>query len=74
MNISWSCCSYLFLLAVERLKECRDFMYGVVGPLQNALTEERGDGTCVFCMHAVGRAVSVSFYTRDSPYLSGESG
>lgn len=40
----------LFLLAVERLKECRDFMYGVVDPLQNVLTEERGAGTCAFCM------------------------
>ena len=40
----------LFLLAVERLKECRDFMYGVVGPLQNVLTEECGAGTCAFCM------------------------
>ena len=40
----------LFLLAVERLKECRDFMYGVVDPLQTVLAEERGAGTCAFCM------------------------
>ena len=39
----------IFLLAIERLKECRNFEHGVVGPLLIVLTEERGVGTCGFC-------------------------
>ena len=32
----------LLFLTVERLKECQDFWYGVVGPLLMDLAEERG--------------------------------
>ena len=44
----------LFSLAIERLKEGRDFVHGVVGPLQIVPTEERGVGTRGFCALLVG--------------------
>ena len=41
---------YLFSLVIERLKEGRDFVHGVTGPLQTVLTEECGVGTHGFCV------------------------
>ena len=44
----------LFSLAIERLKEGRNSVYGVVGPLLIVLAEERGVGTYGFCALLMG--------------------